>query len=307
MRVLTISLTNGKQTLSIGGNDEITNYNYDVTVNGSKFMSALKDNCVVTVSNLSYDVIVRIIKTKQYSIEVKCGYKDSSLITIFKGEVLYISDVLEADRTHTAVIICASSLLAKYGQSRMNITLNSNINLYTAIKYISRRSGINSEDISKRLKLNILQDSKTGNETAASWLNRLMNENEYLAINTDGTKNSVFSIFDTRQGPKRIIKLNRSFINLDGGYPKLTKDGLSLSIMPTFDFMCGDVIQIDNSLIDISARATNEVKENRGYYIDKEGYYMIFEIAYTLENHGNTFSVSLNCKSYSRISNYIND
>ena len=283
MRILTVSLSNGRKKLVFGDKDETTDYNFDINVSGSKFMSSLKDTCTINISNLPYETIVQLIDGKFYEVEVQCGYKSFGVITIFKGQVLYISNILESDRTHTACILCSSSLLAKFGQSRLNLTLNSGINTYTALKYISKKAGIKSENISKTLKASFISNQKTGNETAANWLNRLSTDNEFLIVNSNGTDNASFSMFDASKGKRRVIKLKSDFINLDGGFPKLTKDGLDLSVMPTFTFMCGDTIQIDNSLIDISVTNVEGVEGNPGYYLDKEGCYMIFEMNYNLE------------------------
>lgn len=305
MRILTVSLSNGKNKLVFGDNDEASSYNFDIHVSGSKFMSSLKDTCRINISNLSYETIVQIIQGKYYDVEIKCGYKSFGAITIFKGSVLYISNILESDRTHTICILCSSSLLAKYGQSRMNLSLNSGINIYTALKYISAKAGIKSQNISNQLKKSFSQGTKTANETAASWLNRFATDNKFLVLNSDGLDNATFSIFDASKGRSRTIKLDNKLVNLDGGYPKMTKDGLNLSVMPTFSFACGDTIQIDNSLIDISVTNQSEVQNNLGYYLDKEGYYMIFEINYELENHASQFTIQMRCKAFSRISNYI--
>lgn len=303
MRTLSIRLSNGKSALSFG--DNVGN-NFNIDVIGHKYLSALKDECIIKISNLGYDTVIQIMSGKYYDVEVRAGYREFGDNTIFKGGVLYISNALNSDRTNTIVILCASNLVAKFGQSRMNLTLNSGINAYTAIKYIARKAGIPNEFVSTELKKIKLNNRRTGDYTAAGWLNRLGTENAYLAFNSNGIGNETFSVYDTSKSNKRVINLTSEFINLDGGFPKLTNDGLDFSVMPTFDFACGDMIKLDNSLIDISVTNRNEISGNYGYFLDEEGVYMIFEIGYQLQNRGESFNMDLHCKSRSKISNFIN-
>lgn len=305
-RVLTVTLTNKTSRLVFGGNDETTDYNYDIAVTGSKYLSSLKDECTISINNLSYETLTRIIDEKIYSVEVNCGYKEGSTMTIFKGEVLWITDSLNSDRTHTCKILCASALVAKYGQARMSLSLQGGLNLYTILTYASKVNGIKNARISEKLKATILQEPTSTNETFSAWLNRLSDENEYLMINSNGTNGATFSIYDARYERGTRKRLSKDFINLDGGYPKLTKQGLTFSMMPMIELQCGDIIQLDKDIIDISISSKDEISENRGYYLDKEGRYLLFSYSYQLENHGDSFSLSLNCKSYSLISNYLN-
>lgn len=303
IRVLEVRLTSSllKRQLVFGSGESELN----IEVQGTKYMSTLKDTCVVRISNLTYKEIVQIIQGKFYDVEVKAGYRNSNIQTVFKGGVLYVSNAINDTKTNTIILVCTSQMIAKYGQSRLNLSLNSGINLYSAIKFIARRAGIPNSNVSTQFKKQFLQDVVNVNENAASWIDNLCSDNSSFIVNSDSIVDSVFSVYDSNKSNARVIKLNNDNINLIGGYPRLTSNGLSLSIMPTFSFMCGDVIQIDNSIIQIPVASKEEVQKNYGYYLDKDGMYMIFEIEYSLQNRGPDFSFNLNCKTRSLISNFI--
>lgn len=129
MRILEVHLTSRllKRKFIFGTNDDVTDNNLNISITGSKYMSTLKDICTIKIDNLTYDEIIAIIKGQYYDVEVRCGYKDAGSRIIFKGGVLYISNSLNSDKTNTAIILCGSQLVARYGQSRINLTLNSDI------------------------------------------------------------------------------------------------------------------------------------------------------------------------------------
>lgn len=274
----------------------------NIDVIGYKYMSSLKDSCTIRIDNLTYTEVVSIIKGQYYDVEVKCGYRSSGLKTIFKGGVLYISNSLNSDKTNTIIILCASQMIAKYGQSRLNLSLNSGINLYSAINFACKKAGIKNANISSQFKKKFLQDTTNVDNTIASWLDKLAQENESYIVNSDSIADSTFSIFDATLSNQRVIKLKNDFIDLVGGYPQLTNQGLSLSIMPTFSFLCGDVIEIDNSLISLPVQDKSELSKNYGYFLDKDGQYMIIEQSFHLQNRGASFSITLSCKARNLIS-----
>lgn len=314
MRVLEVYLTsqssnNGKaRQLSFGTNwrENPQSNELSISITGSKFMSALKDTCKIEISNLSYNEVVKIIEGKFYDVEIKCGYRTGNTFTIFKGGILYISNSLDNTKTNTVIILCASSLVAKYGQSRINLTLNSGINMYTAFNVIAKKAGVPLSTISPQLRKNIISNAFAKEGSAGNWIDAFASTNENLIVNTDeSVANSALAIFDASKSNLRVIKMDSKTINLSGGYPQLSSDGLSLTILPTFAFMCGDVIQIDNSLINLPVRSQSEVSRNYGYYLDKDGHYMIYQISYSLQNRDSDFSLNLLCKSRSLISNYL--
>lgn len=305
MRILEIHLTSkkAKREMVFGAND-VDNFN--ISVRGNKYMSTLKDNCTIRISNLTYSTIVQIISGEFYDVIVKCGYRQTEAFNIFKGAIIWVSNSLDDTKSNTVIILCGSELVATYSQSRLNLSLNSGINMYSALNFICKRAGIPNSGVSTQFKKQILKEVVECTDTAANWINNLCSTNSSYIVNSDSSSSeSILTIYDANNTNARYINLTSDIINLTGGYPQLTKDGLSLSVMPTFNFVCGDVIHIDNSIIDISSTSQSEANTNKGYYIDKDGNYMVTEISYTLENRSSNFSINLLAKSRSLISNFI--
>lgn len=306
MRLLEVHLTSTKlKKKFVFGAKQYPEENLNIDVKGYKYMSALKDECVIKLDNLTYVEITQLISGQYYDVEVKAGYKNFGLKTMFKGGVLYISNSLNSDKTHTAIILCTSYMVAKFGQSRLKLSLNSGINLYSAIRFVCRRAGMPNSNVSTQFKKQFLQDICVVNETCGSWLDELAKNNESYIVNSDSDiANSFVTMFDANKSSARIIKLTSNFINLVGGYPQLTNNGLTLSVMPTFSFMCGDIIELDNSIINISVLSKEEMQKNYGYYLDKDGQYMITQMSYHLQNRGANFSIDISAKSRSLISSF---
>lgn len=309
MRILEVTLTSRKMKRQMvfgsnwrNGKDDL---NIDVVCN--KYMSALKDSCTIKLSNLTYSELVQIISGEFYDVTVKCGYRGANVQPIFDGGVLYISNSLDDKKTNTVIILCASKLVARYGQSRINLTLNSGINMYSAVKFVCRRAGIMDTAISKQLKKTFLQDVMNVNDTVGSWIEKLTQTNNSFIANSDGLidSNSIVSLFNANKSNRRIITLRNDQIDLSGGYPRLTSDGISLTILPTSAFMCGDVIKIDNALLDMSVGSSSEVSKNYGHYLDKDECYMIYEMEYRLQNRSSEFSLNITAKSRNLISSYM--
>lgn len=292
-----------KSSMSFG---TIEGKDYNIEIDGYKYMSALKDSCTIKISNLTYGDIVNLISGQYYDVEVICGYKNGEEFSIFKGGVLYISNNLNDRKTNVVTVLCASRLVAQFGQKRMNLSLNSGINLYSALKFICDRAGITDSNISPQLKTKFLQEISTVNTTPGMWFETLADSNESLIINTDDTQNATISIFDVSKGLNRVVNLSEKAIDLTNGYPRLNSSGLTISLLPTFNFVCGDVIKIDNSLINIYVSSKDEANKNYGYYLDKDGNYLVYQIEYHLQNRGSPFSMELQARSVSLIQNIVN-
>ncbi len=308
IRVLSVTFTSTKfKNKLIFGENYLKgkeDLNIDVSIN--KYMSALKDSATIKINNLTYHEIIRLIDGEYYDVEVKAGYRNTSVASVFKGQVLYISNSLDDRKSNTAIILCASNLVAKYGQSRINLSLNSGINTYTALKYVCKRAGMDKTNISTQLKKAFVQQIVNVSGTPGSWINSLANSNSNLVVNSDSSETGdIVTIWDASKSGGRVFELKESNIQLIGGQPQLDKDGLTLTLIPTLPIKCGDTIQIDNSLINISSSNISEMKENKGYYLDKEGMYLVYEISYSLQNRGSSFGVTLSCKSRNLVSNYM--
>lgn len=283
----------------------------NISVVCNKYMSSLKDTCTIKIDNLTYNEVLQIIDGKYYDVEVKCGYRNSNIMTIFKGGVLYISNAFGDRKTNTIIILCASNLIAKFGQQRINLTFKSPVNMYNAINYINRRLGIKNAILSEKLNDLQLTTSINANETLASFLNNFTNQYTDFAVNSDSSREAVYSLFNIadRQASTPIV-LDDNLIDLSGGYPRLTNDGLSLTILPTFAFNCGDTIKINNAMIDISAYSREEANRIYGLWRVTSGTvaygtYIIYEMAYQLENRSSSFSLNMKCKNYGAISTFL--
>ena len=306
MREIEVILTSTKlkQKITFGNNWKKGLQDLDIKVTGTKYLSSLKDRFTVTITNLTYREITTLISGQFYDIEVKAGYRTSGIHTIFKGGVLYISNVLGDRKSNEVVILCASKAVAKYGQSRMNLSLNSGINMYSAISFVMGKAGINSSNafIDEDFKNRILQEHIVANNNITSWLDTLC-DTEGWVINTDSSLGSDIAIWNPYRRDSRKIKLETSTIILVGGYPSLNSDGLKLAVMPTFAFCPGDTIEIDNSIIDIGVTNEEEAYRNLGQFMDRDGNYIIYQIDVDLENRGSNFTYNMLCKAKNLWSN----
>ena len=311
MRVLRITLTtkspgqNGKNKQLVFEENE-SGVGLAISVNGNKFMSTLKDNCTVKISNLTYVEIVQIITGQFYNIKIECGYKSSGVQTIFDGGVMYISNLRESVDTNTVTILCASHLVASYGQRRINLSFNSGINMYSAINFVCKVGGVPNPNISTQFKKQFLEGIENAhNQTAAEWVNDQTAKNGSYISSSDCIGNSFMTLFDANKSNARVIKLNKDTLLLTNGFPRMTADGLVFSVMPTFAFQCGDTIVMDNSLIQINVTSQSEATKNLGGLLDENGQYMIYEMHYRLENRGQNFFLEIYAKTRSRISAYL--
>lgn len=302
MRVLRIKFTSTKLKNVIEFGTANKNQELTISVTGTKYLSPLKDAFTIQIKNLTYSEIIRLIDGEYYDVEIIAGYKNGNQATIFKGGVLYISNRLNSDRTQTAIILCASELVAKYNQKKLNLTLNSGINLYSALKFVCERAGIPNSNVSTEFKKEFITNVLTINDNCGSWLEQMLNSTSGY-INSDSCLNSTLNIFDANNPDVRVISLDSSNIILTGGYPRLTSEGLKFTMLPTFNFMCGDIVKIDNSIIDISATSQSQSNKMYGNYLDKNQSYFITEQRYSLSNRDSEFSLELTCKSRNLLSN----
>ena len=301
IRLLSVKFSNGKHSITYGNKFLEGKNDVSIHVTGSKFMSSLKDSCKIVIDNLPYSEIINLIDGKYFDVEVSAGYKSLGERVIFSGGVLYVSNNRTNTKTTQAIFLCASPMVAKFSQSRINLTLNSGINLYTVLRYVLSKAGVKNPNISTDLKTKIIENSQSVNDTVGGWLNKLMQENSEIVVNSD---NSVFenvTIFNAARGNGRLIPVTNSIIDLTGGYPQVSSEGLNFTCMPTFNFVCGDTIKIDNSIIQIPVSSSGELSSPKSYFLDEDGEYMIYEIDYRLENRGDDFSYSILSKSRNRL------
>lgn len=293
--VILTSKTLNKQMI-FGQNWKEGKEDLDITINGSKYLSALKDEFTIKIDNLTYNELLELVVGQYYDVEIKCGYRSSGIHTIFKGAILYISNDIESRKTQSIIILCASKLVAKYGQQRLSLGLNSGINMYSAINFLMRRAGVKNSNVSEEFKNRIIRESEQVSSTINSFIENFTQANNML-INSDSSYGNDVTIWSPYRTDTRLYDLTSNVTILVGGYPQLTSDGLSMSVLPSFNFMPGDTIKIDNSIINLGVYSKSEVFSNKGFYLDEDGKYMIFQLSYNLQNRGSEFSVRILAKS----------
>lgn len=303
MRQLQVVLTSTtlKHKMIFGANSLNGTDDLHIHVDCHKYLSSLKDAGTVQIDNLTYKEITQLIKGQYYDIEILVGYKTSGIHTIFKGGVLYMSNILGDRKSSTLYIFFASQLVAKYGQSRLNLTLNSGINMYSALDFLCKRAGIRNSNVSEEFRNRIVRETTTTSQTIGNIIDRITASNNFV-VQSDASYGNALSIWSPYRKDPRVIKIEPSTIILTAGYPQLDSSGLHMSLMPTFNFMCGDTIVIDNTMIDLGITSANNRDFNLGYYLDENGKYIIYQIDYSLDNRGSNFSLNLLCKARSLMS-----
>ena len=152
MRELTVIFSNGKKKIIYGDNNKENRPDLSLDIKINKYLGSVKDNATIRISNLTYYEIVTLIEGKFTDVEIKAGYKEIGSHTVFKGGVIYISNSLGDRKTNTAIILCASNLVAKYQQKNLNLSIHSGVNIYSAIKTICKHAGIRNTNISTQFK-----------------------------------------------------------------------------------------------------------------------------------------------------------
>ena len=287
-----------------------------INITGTKCLTILKDEFTIEINNLTYLQILQLIDGQFYDVEIKVGYKNIGLHSVFKGGIIYISNNLGDRKTNTVIILCGSKFISAYGQSRLNYCLTSGVNMYQAISFLLNKSGIKNFGIDPSFKERILTETVNANSSVASWLDNYITQNQLVA-NVDYTTNNIVNIWDPFGKSRNVVRLNQNNILLTGGYPRLTSQGLELTILPTQKLSPGDIIEIDNSLINIPIRDRDDLSSALGIYLDNStnvkdviagntyGQYMIYEIEYNLQNRDADFSLKIIAKSRNLIKKLI--
>ena len=296
MRILKIKLSNDNGEV-IEYIDDSSGNGLNISVQGHKYLSAIKDDCTVTISNLTYSDVVRLISGKFYNITVTCGYRTSGVNTIFDGGILYVSNKINTDRSNDVIFICASQFVARAGQKRINLSPKSGVNYYSLIQYLNDRNLNINMNVSESLKEEKLETSMSENTTLTNWITLLLSEKLEYGVNVDATEGYSLSIFNIINDERKVHNISNSMINLSEGFPRLSTNGVSFSVMPTKNYHCGDIVKIDNSLINMAVTNKNDAYNYYGNYLDQNGEYMIYEIDFDLENRGQAFNIEINAKS----------
>lgn len=285
--------------------NEYLNNQLNIEVNGVKQISSMLNQGTVKISNLTYAEIYRIIEGQFYEIEIWVGYRSQNLERYFKGEIAYISDEITMKKDNTCTIIFASSFVARYSQSRININLIPNMSMYGILNYICLQKGIDTSTLSEDLKQRYIKEVISAYDTPANFIESLSNNSNDLISNIDSSlDNQVINMGTIND--KRQIVIDPSTINFSKGNPSISKDGLRISLFPTFNFIPGDIIYIDNSYVNRTETSLEGVQKNwKNNYLSTNGGYMIKEIDFIFQNRGNTFELDIQAIGLNIINNIV--
>ena len=314
--IFTENLGGGKGRQIVYG-DNWPKPDLEISVTINKFAASMKDVAIINITNMPYSEVIKITKNKMYNVQVIAGYRNGNENIVFDGAVARINNTFISDRSNRMLIFCTSKFIARYCQSMLNYTLTSGMNTYSAIKFMCARAGLSIENccVSTQLKKQIIEEAESSiNQSLSSFMTTLVKNNPSYIINTDGMTGSVMSIFDAAKSNSRVVKIKDSQLL---SYPQLSSDGLDVTVLPTFNFQCGDTIEVNNALINLEKVQTlSNISNQPGIYLDTSGkldtvsgdsygLYMILQISYDLHNRGNEFSCNLLAKARSLISNYV--
>lgn len=285
--------------------NEYLNDQLNIEVNGTKQISSMLNQGTVKISNLTYAEIYRIIEGQFYEIEIWAGYRSQNLERYFKGEIAYISDEITMKKDNTCTIIFASSFVARYSQSRININLIPNMSMYGILNYICLQKGIDTSTLSEDLKQRYIKEIISAYDTPANFIESLSNNSNDLISNIDSSlDNQVINMSTIKD--KRQIVIDPSTINFSKGNPSISKDGLKICLFPTFNFIPGDIIYIDNSYVNRTETSLEGAQKNwKNNYLSTNGGYMIKEINFIFQNRGNTFELDIQAIGLNIINNIV--
>lgn len=287
-----------KKSMSFGDNE---GNNFNIKIRGRKELSLLQDCGVIEISNISYSTILEIMKNEYYHIEVMAGYENGNFETYFKGYVSYISQRIQSRRDYTLYIAYASELVAKFSLARVNFNFNSSINMYSVLNYIAKSQGINM-NLSSNLKNEILLNA-IGSDNIVGAIKTILNENtsnSWLA-SSDSSLSQIVNVSDLKD--KKVIIVDPNSIIINGGNPTVSSDGLHIKLLPTYNVCPGNILCIDNSLIDISSDSEKAYENFKPNFLDATGRYMVREVEYVFENRGQSFQLDIKGRALSLYQN----
>lgn len=287
-----------------------------ISINGSKYLSAVKDNFTIAIYNMTYKECITILQEELYNVQIFAGYRNDEIDPngkcLFDGTMINISNAKKDYKDNVFYIVCASKVVGSANQYRLNLSLNSNINTYSAIKWVMAKSNIASLNISDDFKLKFFKDVQDATSSGSNYLEQISNSNTSTMINCDSSngKSSV-NVWDINTTDSRKYNIDISKGMIIGDAPNLTSNGLIWESLPVMNYMCGDTIVMDNSYINLSSGYTSYSSTISTYntsYLDTNGLYIIMQLDYNLDNYGDSgFQVRITAKAKSLFSNLVGE
>ena len=124
-----------------------------------------------------------------------------------------------------------------------------------------------------------------------------MYENIYELLDGDGGVN----VSDLTN--KKVIVVDPNSIIINGGNPTVSSEGLHVKLLPTYNICPGNILCIDNSLIDISSNSEKAYENFNPNFLDATGRYMVYEVDYVFENRGPAFQLDIKGRALSLYQN----
>lgn len=314
MRLLRIEFTSiqARETIVIGDNQQerqrryhhgivasSINDNLSIKVTGTKYPAINKDKGTITIINLDYETILRIKLGEYYNVKIYCGYKswNKEPFLIYSGEVSYMSTKIYSHHETETYITFASRIVAKYSQKRMNLALNSGLNVYAMMNYVLNANGATKSHLDPELKKKAITEYKMLNGQLTTILDSytLTNTGDY-SIAVDGTEGTVIDVTSIKG--KRFIKVDPHAIPIGSGNPTVTSEGLQIILLPICNLKVGDILVIDPTIINIAIQnAESVISTFNANYMDSNGCYMIRELTFNLENRGSNFGYQIKARA----------
>ena len=267
--------------------------NFNIHVQGTKNVALTKDNGTISISNVNYDTIALIQALKLYRVEIWVGYQNNdSLIRIAKGEISYISQKIHSRHDTTLYITYASELVAAWSQNRINFSARAGVNMYAMINSLFIQQGTDRVNVTDELRNVVRTETFRAYKTSASIIESCLNEaSTGLYLDSDSSlTDKVVNVTTIKD--KRVIKIDPNMINIGQGNPTVTSQGLDITLFPVIALVPGDILQIDNAMLDLTSGMTSAESVTKTFntnYMDPNGCYMIRKIDYVFENRGNSF------------------
>lgn len=279
-----------------------------IEVSGTKYISSVKDNFKIQVYNMTYLQIYTIQKRQLFHVKIYAGYLNGQSYFDFTAPVVYdgyVMNLLNSKRQYSdniVTFIVTSKLVAKAQQFRLNISYQSGVNLYAMAKYIGEKAGMTNSNISESLQNTFANDLASCDTSAANYLEQIANSDNSVFVSTDSTSDSEFSIFDLsdEDRSRTTIVIDPSKGMLIDDAPEINSSGLTFESLPVVQYLIGDVINIDNSLINVASGQdtySESMKVPNAVYLNAQGLYYIWQVDYKLSNANGDFKLTLTCKN----------
>lgn len=277
-----------------------------IEITGTKYLSAIKDTFTIKIYNMSYDEILKIQLEKKFHVCIYAGYVGDQAYNNFVGEKIFDGGLINVTsnksnfKDQITSFVCASRTIARQQEYRLNITLCSGMNMYSAINYICDLSGIKRVSISDEYKYRFLKEIQSSSNSVTSYVDYLSQANNDQLVISDSSTGSELS-FSTSNSSQEYTILDPSKGMVINGQPEITSSGVTWESLPIKNYTCGSLIKIDPSYLNVSSGQDNKDSVISGapntYYISSSGLYYITQLDYTLSNTSGSFQIKITAKA----------